>query len=137
MTESGAALCRKHGFDEGEHAAYIDKIEARFRNPYIKDDVVRVGREPIRKVSPGDRLVGPLTMAREFGLGYKCLAKGIAAAFLYENDEDRQSAELRAKVEDQGIREAVKEVTGLADEEVVDEVVRSYGELDKLKRARL
>jgi mannitol-1-phosphate 5-dehydrogenase len=137
MIESGAALCRKHGFDEKEHQKYIEKIQKRFRNPYIKDDVVRVGREPIRKVTKGDRLVGPLTMAREFGLGYTHLAKGIAGAFLYENPEDKQSVELRAKVNELGIRDAVKEVTTLQDDEVLDEIVKSYAELEKVKTARL
>lgn len=137
MLESGAALCKKHSFDEKEHEKYINKIQKRFRNPYIKDDVVRVGREPIRKVTAGDRLVGPLNMAREFGLGYSHLAKGIAAAFLYENAEDKQSGELRAKVEQKGIREAVIEVTSIQDSEVVDEIVKSYGELEGLKNPKL
>lgn len=137
MVESGAALCKKYGFDQEEHRKYIEKIQTRFRNPYIKDDVVRVGREPIRKVTKGDRLVGPLTMAKEFGFPYINLAQGIAAAFLYENPEDKQSVEIRAKVDASGIRDAIKEFTGLQDDRVLTEIINCYSELRKLKKAKL
>lgn len=68
MQESGAGLIKKHGFDAEKHAAYIDKIIGRFKNPYLQDDVTRVGREPLRKLSPTDRLIKPLTTAAGYGL---------------------------------------------------------------------
>ena len=57
MKESGDGLIKKHGFDPEKHAAYIKKIIGRFKNPYLQDDVSRVGREPLRKLSPTDRLI--------------------------------------------------------------------------------
>ena len=51
---------RRYGFDPVKHAAYIDKILGRFANPFIRDDVARVGREPLRKLGKGDRLIRPL-----------------------------------------------------------------------------
>ena len=53
MQQSGEALVRKFGFDHDAHFKYIDKIIGRFKNPYLKDDVARVGREPLRKLSRG------------------------------------------------------------------------------------
>ena len=49
MRESGRGLVALYGFDRDAHFAYIDKIIGRFRNPYLCDDVTRVGREPLRK----------------------------------------------------------------------------------------
>lgn len=130
MLESGAALCRKHGFNEKEHEKYIKKIESRFRNHYIRDDVVRVGRQPIRKLSPDDRLVGPIKMAEEFGLKYNNLLKGVAAALRYENDDDEQSEELKSKIREKGVGKVVAEVIGFAEGTHENrEIVSSYEDL--------
>ncbi|KAF8541715.1 mannitol dehydrogenase C-terminal domain-containing protein [Trichophaea hybrida] len=112
MKESGDALCKKHGFSPEEHAKYIEKIMNRFRNPYIKDDVARVGREPLRKLGPADRLVGPAKMADEYGLPKKNLLKAIAACLLYDNSEDKQSVQLKKDIQEKGLEEVVEDVLG-------------------------
>ncbi len=68
MIESGKGLIAKYNFEEEVHFKYIDKILKRFENPYLNDDVVRVGREPIRKLSFNDRLVKPLLNAKDYGV---------------------------------------------------------------------
>lgn len=115
MEESGEALIKKHGFDKEEHYKYIDKIEKRFKNPYIRDEVIRVGREPLRKLGPADRLVGPANIAIEYGLGHEALLKGIAAAFHYNNPQDPQSKDLQAQIAEKGIESVVASVTGFAE----------------------
>ncbi|TBU36416.1 mannitol-1-phosphate 5-dehydrogenase [Dichomitus squalens] len=110
--EAGAALVRRHKFDEEEYRQYVDKILERFANPRLKDEVVRVGREPLRKLSKGDRLLGPASMALEYGLPTDNLSKGIAAAFLYDALDDRQAAELQKRIESEGIGKVVADVTG-------------------------
>ncbi|KAI0373762.1 mannitol dehydrogenase domain-containing protein [Pilatotrama ljubarskyi] len=114
LNEGGAALRKKHKFDEQEYREYVEKVMERFANPKLKDDIVRVGRQPLRKLEKGDRLLGPAYMAREYGLPIDNLAKGIAAAFLYEVPEDKQSVELQKKIEQQGIEKAITEITGFA-----------------------
>lgn len=114
MEESGEALIKKHGFDKDEHYTYIDKIENRFKNPYIRDEVIRVGREPLRKLGRNDRLVGPANMAIEYGLPHEGLLTGIAAALHYDNPQDPQSLELQSLIKSKGIEAAITEVTGIA-----------------------
>lgn len=134
MEESGAALVQKHGFDADEHAKYIDKIETRFKNPYIRDEVIRVGREPLRKLGQADRLVGPVKMATEFDLGRDHLLKGIAAAFHYDNIADPQSAELQGRIQAEGFGAVVSDVTGFAkDSDDYNKVITAYEELKSLK----
>lgn len=134
MEESGAALVQKHGFDADEHAKYIDKIETRFKNPYIRDEVIRVGREPLRKLGQADRLVGPVKMATEFDLGRDHLLKGIAAAFHYDNTADPQSAELQGRIQAEGFGAVVSDVTGFAkDSDDYNKVITAYEELKSLK----
>ena len=128
--EAGAALMRRHQFDEGEYGRYVDRIMERFANPLLKDDVVRVGREPLRKLSKGDRLLGPTSMAIEFGLPTDNLSMGIAAAFLYDVSEDTQSVELQDRVEREGISRVVADVTGFEEGgEEHRKIIDAYQEL--------
>ncbi len=64
-------LIKRYAFDPQKHAAYIQKILGRFENPYLKDDVERVGRQPLRKLSAGDRLIKPLLGTLEYGLPHR------------------------------------------------------------------
>ena len=129
MQESGAGLIKKHGFDAEKHAAYIDKIIGRFKNPYLQDDVTRVGREPLRKLSPSDRLIKPWTTAAGYGLPVGHLITGVGAALRYDNPEDKQSVELQAKIAEKGVRAAAAEVTGLANEGLLEAIVAEYNKL--------
>lgn len=129
MEESGAGLVKKHGFDAAKHAAYIEKIIGRFKNPYLQDDVTRVGREPLRKLSPTDRLISPLTTAAGFGLPVDHLLVGVGAALRYNNPEDAQSVQLQEKIAALGVRAAAAEVTGLTDDAMLDRIVAEYEKL--------
>ena len=134
LGESGAALVRKHGFDESEHEQYIARVLRRLVNPRLHDDVLRVGRQPLRKLAKGDRLLGPVAMAREYGLPIDHLARGIAAAFLFDLKDDPQSVELIGKVNEVGIERAVVEYTGLeAGSDVHGKIVEAYMQLKKLR----
>jgi len=130
MCESGEGLVKKHGFDHDAHFKYIDKIIKRFKNPYLKDDVTRVGREPMRKLSANDRLVLPLKTAMGYGLPVYNLVKGIAAALHFENAEDPQAMELQQLVKEKGVKGALAQVSGLAvDDSVLDKVAAEYAKL--------
>lgn len=114
MEESGAVLIRRYGFDPVKHAAYIDKILGRFANPFIRDDVARVGREPLRKLGKGDRLIRPLLGTLEYDLPHPNLIKGIAAALHYRNDGDPQAVEMQATIAEVGVAAAVDRFSGNA-----------------------
>ena len=114
--EAGAALIRKHKFDEGEYRQYVEKIMKRFANPRLKDEVTRVGRDPLRKLAKGDRLLGPTEMALQYGLPTDNLSKGIAAAFLFDYKEDKQAVDLQKRVEQEGIEKVVADFTGFEED---------------------
>ena len=114
MEESGAVLIRRYGFDPVKHAAYIDKILGRFANPFIRDDVARVGREPLRKLGKGDRLIRPLLGTLEYHVPHENLVKGIAAALHYRNDGDPQAVEMQATIAEVGVAAAVDRFSGNA-----------------------
>ena len=131
MIQSGNGLVAKYGLDAEAHAAYIEKIIARFKNPYLHDDVTRVGREPLRKLSATDRLTKPMTTALSFGLPVDKLIVGIGAALRYNNPEDKQSVELQEKIAEKGVVEAYKEISGVEDEAVLAQVKAAYDSFAK------
>lgn len=134
LEETGAALIGKHGFDPSEHGKYIDTILERFRNPALTDEVTRVGRSPIRKLSPGDRLVAPAMEAFRQGLEYRALAGSMAAALLFDVPEDPESAELQASVEELGVMDTAVKYTGIAAEHpIMNVLIEEYDRLKALK----
>lgn len=113
MRESGEVLIRRYGFDPDMHNAYIDKILSRFANPYLVDEVDRVGRQPLRKLGANDRLVKPLLGTIEYGTENKTLLKGIAAALKYHNSDDPQAVELQKSLKELGVNKTLALYTGL------------------------
>lgn len=129
MQESGQGLVKKHGLDLEAHYKYIDKILNRFKNPYLNDDVKRVGREPLRKLSAKDRLINPLMTAKSYGINVDNLIIGVGAALHYDNPEDAQSVELQQTIKDLGVKEAVKKISEIEDEELLNAIELAYQKL--------
>ncbi|MBW4839837.1 MAG: mannitol-1-phosphate 5-dehydrogenase [Paenibacillaceae bacterium] len=132
LSETGALLVAKHGFSSAEHQAYIDTTLERFANPALTDEVSRVGRSPIRKLSAGDRLVSPATQAyeREFGYGY--LALTMAMALRFESPDDPEAAELQASLTEVGASQTLAKYTGLdAEHPIHQAALAHYEELQR------
>lgn len=129
MQESGAVLIQRYGFDPQAHAAYIEKILKRFANPYLVDDVDRVGREPLRKLSFNDRLIKPLRGTLEYQLANAHLVQAIAAALAYRNEQDPQALELAQSLAEKGVRETLRHYTELQDEAMIERIAQAYEKL--------
>jgi mannitol-1-phosphate 5-dehydrogenase len=129
MKESGLGLVEKHKLDKEAHFKYIDKIIKRFKNPYLKDDVSRVGREPLRKLSDSDRLIKPLMTARGFNLSVDNLLLGVGAALHYNNAEDAQSVKLQELIKEKGIKGAVAEIAKIDDNDLLEKIEKAYADV--------
>jgi len=85
IEESGKALCRKHGgvdalFTEEGFRVYAEDLLERMLNPYLRDRVERVTRDPRRKLGWDDRLVGTIRVVLSTGITPRRYALGAAAA---------------------------------------------------------
>lgn len=132
MKESGEVLIKKYGFDREKHYKYIEKILGRFKNPYLKDEVVRVGRQPLRKLGKDDRLIKPLMGTVEFETSNENLIKGIAAALCYDFNGDEQAIEVQNTIKENGIESAIEKITGL--DKSSNEVKMITEEFNKIKK---
>lgn len=131
MQESGEALIAKFGFNKEDHFAYIEKIIKRFKNPYLQDDVKRVGREPIRKLSVNERFVKPINTALEYNLPIDNLLVGLAAALNFRNEEDKQAVEMQDDIKNLGIEKTIEKITEIKDEKIIEKIKDIYGKLNK------
>lgn len=130
LQETGNYLIKRYDLDKEEHKAYITKIIERFKNPHLNDSVKRVGRAPIRKLGPQDRLIRPALEAKKAGLSYTYLAKAIAAALLFDPQEDKEAMKLQANIEEYGIEYVLKEISGLeASNDLTKEIIAQYNAL--------
>jgi mannitol-1-phosphate 5-dehydrogenase len=132
LKETGDYLIKQYHLDQEEHLNYIQKIIERFQNPYLNDGVTRVARAPMRKLGPEDRLIRPAIEAQKAGLSYTHLAKAIAAALLFDYQEDEEAVKLQAMIKEYGVANVLKEISNLEENsEITQEVIRQYEFLKK------
>lgn len=126
LNETGALMVQKWGFDPTEHQHYIDKILSRFKNPFISDDILRVGRTPIRKLGYDERFIKPLREAYARQLTVDALIRTVAKAFCYRDENDEESKELTRLFAEKPVAEVVRQVTKLTEEELISKIVAEY-----------
>jgi mannitol-1-phosphate 5-dehydrogenase len=86
LEESGGALRARHGasgealFTEAGYRDYALDLVRRMGNPFLRDHVARVCRDPRRKLGYDDRLVGTMRLALEAGIVPRLFAVGARAA---------------------------------------------------------
>lgn len=135
LMESGEALIQTYGFNREKHQQYITTIIERFMNPYISDEVTRVGRGPLRKLGKNDRLIRPALLYMDTtGKEPTHLATVIAAALHYENTEDDEAVKLQEIIAEKGHEQTLQIVTGLEEKHPLLQVIlKAYENLENLK----
>ena len=116
LAETSALLVAKHGFDAQTQADYVDKTIKRFKNPSVIDEVVRVGRGPLRKLSANDRFFKPMLELYNRTMDSSHLQKVVALALKFNVPEDEESVKLQALILAKGKQAALSEVSGLAED---------------------
>ena len=109
--ETSELLVRKYGFDRAAHEKYVITAEKRFSSPYISDDVTRVARGPVRKLSVRDRLTSPALQLMEQGVTAEALAAVIAAALHFDYAGDQEAVEVQSYIKEHGMAEAISHFT--------------------------
>lgn len=132
LNETGAYLVKQYNLNPDEHEKYINKIIQRFKNPYLNDGVTRVGRSPIRKLGPEDRLVRPAVQAQKAGLSFDYLAKAMAAALHFDCQDDPEAVTIQVKIQEHGVFHVLKEISNLDEhDEIARTVVHHYESMKK------
>lgn len=128
MLESQRALLAAHPVLGTDVHSPVAEALRRFANRRLADPVARVARDPLRKLGPRDRLVGPVMAVRDpAGPVPAHFALGIAGALLYRNDRDAQAVALQARLAEHGVMAMLAQVCGLAaDDPLADAIATRY-----------
>ena len=93
--ESGSALIKKYAalndelFTEAGFKAYVDGLLVRMTNPFLKDAIDRITRDPERKLSWDDRVIGTMRLVLSQGGNPVTFAEGAKlAAKEFAGDDD-------------------------------------------------
>jgi mannitol-1-phosphate 5-dehydrogenase len=113
MAEAQAGLARRFGRGLAGDRRDLREIVARFANAALCDEIVRVGRDPRRKLAVGERLVGALQAAAQAGVEPDYLAMAVAAALSFHHPEDAQAEELAHELDVAGSEAVLERVCGL------------------------
>ena len=90
MMESAMMLAQKYCIPFNDLYAHINDLLQRFKNPYLRDTVSRVARDPIRKLQPSDRLVGAARSCEKENITPVYLSFAIALAISFMENADSQ-----------------------------------------------
>lgn len=95
---------------------YAVDLLHRYSNKYLNDTVIRVGRDPKRKLQPNDRLTGAAEFCLSEGISVEYILYGIAAAFYFNIPDDTSSYEIIEYVNANGIAAAITKFTAIPPE---------------------
>jgi mannitol-1-phosphate 5-dehydrogenase len=113
MLESVQALVAEYGLDRAELEAHVQDLMHRFANRRLGDPIARLGRDPLRKLAPSDRLVGAATLCLRHGVTPDALTWGIAAALTFDDPSDPSAGELQQTIREHGLDRALIDVCGI------------------------
>lgn len=128
--EINDALINGLGIDAESQYAFSKRAMAKYTDRNIIDNVTRIARDPLRKLRPNDRLIGPAHIALKAGRKPKAIALATAAALYYENPEDESAVKLAEMRREHGVEYIMQNVCGLRpDEELYGMILDSIQQL--------
>jgi mannitol-1-phosphate 5-dehydrogenase len=124
VNEACAALQAEFPRQHADIATDARQALSQIGNADLSDLVRRVARDPRRKLSALERLVGPARLAGRHGLPYSYLSAGIAAALAYDEPEDVEARALQHTIKLEGIEKVLTVDCGLLPHEPLARAVK-------------
>jgi mannitol-1-phosphate 5-dehydrogenase len=127
IDELAHVVARHFGFTYAETREYGLELCPRGAIAALRDRILRVVRDPLRKLSREERFVAPAVLALADGTPCRELTLAMAAVLRYSHADDPQSLTMQKQIADQGIRGALPGIVGLPPAHpLIDAVAREY-----------
>lgn len=134
MAQSAAGLSQCFGVPQSEIFLHVEDLLSRFGNSALGDSVARVGRDPLRKLSPQDRMIGAIRLCKRQSLPYDRILDSLAAALLFYDASDEASVKMADMIENTGVTSFLRDWCNL-DQDDMPAVVARYGQLKSSRKA--
>jgi mannitol-1-phosphate 5-dehydrogenase len=102
IEESGWAIQKEYGFPVEVISAYRSALTEKCASPELPDEILRVVREPARKLGREERFFGPIGLMLQHGRTPEYLLYGVCAALLARIPADEQSARIEKLMKAKG-----------------------------------
>jgi mannitol-1-phosphate 5-dehydrogenase len=113
LGELAGTITSKHGMPADEVHDYAMGLVGRGQLVEMRDELLRVVRDPIRKLGLKDRLVAPAVYAEEHGLPNGAIVRSIVNVLAYRRDSDAESGRMHRIIAEQGLRSFLEDTIGL------------------------
>ncbi|WOO86821.1 mannitol-1-phosphate 5-dehydrogenase [Mollicutes bacterium LVI A0039] len=123
------ALVLEFGVDPKVQSIYANKVLDRFKNEKIIDELSRVSRNPLSKLSNVERYISPLKVLIANKRDIDALTTAIAYALTYANVDDEQAVDMQDILSSNPVDKAITIITGIDDVQTLDILVGKYQKL--------
>lgn len=129
--EINQALIQGMGIDAESQYAFSKRAKAKYTDRDIVDKLTRIARDPLRKLRPKDRLIGPSKIALSIGVKPTAIALATAAALFYDEPDDESAMKLQQMRKEHGVEYILQNVCQLKPEEELYQMILSS--IDELR----
>jgi mannitol-1-phosphate 5-dehydrogenase len=123
LAESKMGVIRAYGVETDWLDEHIADLLHRFGNRALGDTNFRLGRDPLRKLGPADRLVSPARLAEQAGVRPEALSFGIAAGYCFDHPKDSLAGELQQRIRHDGFATVLADVSNIRNDEPLGKLV--------------
>lgn len=114
-------MCKEYGYDIKDQNEFAMLSRKKFTDKTIQDSIARNAREPQRKITRNERVVGALLLERKYGYTGEILIKTVAAMLLYTPDTEKEWCEI---LKEKGIIGVLTDLCGLdKNDELYNEIL--------------
>lgn len=111
--EINDALINGLGINAQSQYAFSKRAKNKYQDRNIVDLITRIARDPIRKLAPTDRLIGPAKILLSIGREPKAITLAIAAALYYDDPDDEIAVKLATLRKQHGVDAILTDISGL------------------------
>jgi mannitol-1-phosphate 5-dehydrogenase len=132
LAESCTGMEKRHRMDRAALDAHAQDLLHRYGNRGLGDQVARIGKDPVRKLGPNDRLVGAMRMCFDQGVQPRHIGLGAAAALHFNPPGDPTAPRVQELMTSRGPEGVFEEVCDLRHDSEIAQLVLEQE--DRLRR---